>query len=58
MTKEIEILKQEITTEQDLLMKYIQCFREKAEGKLTNSEIEQIIKNVHEIDDDLSENQM
>ena len=51
-----EILKQDLKIKKDLLENYIQCFRKKAHGKLTSCEIEQIIKDVYEIDDDLSEN--
>lgn len=42
----VEVLRHELKTKQNLLKKYIKCFRKSAKGKLTSIEIEQIIKNV------------
>ena len=51
-----EVLRQDLKIKEALLMKYIQCFRSKAQGKLPSSQIEQIIKNVLEFEDDLEKN--
>lgn len=43
-------LKKQLKDQEDRLLEYIKCFREKAEGKLSSSEIEKIIKVIVELE--------